>query len=380
MADVISLCSDLVRCKSVTPHDDGVMEVVANFLKAAGFETNIMIFRSPDGKNEVKNLFAKYGSSKEMILGFLGHVDVVPPGDGWESDPFEPIQKNGYLVGRGVCDMKGGVAAFCCAAAEFAKKEFAGTIEFLLTGDEEIGTYEGIQSLLDWCCKTENIPHDCLIGEPSSSAVLGDRIYLGHRGSINVTVKAVGKQGHVAYPDDFKNSLSDVCRFVVHMLNYKWDHNDQRFPKTNLEPTMLFTNNYACNVVPDQTSANMNIRFSADYDSSKLREILLKESENFDVSLEFIESGNAFYCDDDRLKSLMVSSIKDVTGVDATFSAGGGTSDGRFMISHCNTIEFGLIDNVIHQKNERSKVQDLIDLEKIYLLFLESYFLGNKNI
>ncbi|MDR3179613.1 MAG: succinyl-diaminopimelate desuccinylase [Holosporaceae bacterium] len=372
--DVVSLCSRLIKCKSVTPNDDGALDLVADFLAAVGFETNIMFFRSPDGSNVVKNLFASFGTSSKKILGFLGHSDVVPPGDGWDSDPFEPVQRNGYLIGRGICDMKGGIGAFCSAVAQFVQKKFDGSLKILITGDEEIGTPEGIRSLLDWCCKTGNIPQDCLIGEPSSENVLGDRIYLGHRGSINIVVRSTGLQGHVAYPSNFKNSLAPVCRFVTHMLDYQWKYEDKRFPQTHLEPTMLFTNNYASNVVPDQTSANLNIRFSSDYNTSMLREILQNEAKKFDLSLEFIESGNAFFCDDEKLKSAMVSSIQEVTGVATAFSAGGGTSDGRYLVSHCNTIEFGLVDKFIHQKNEKTKIQDLLNLEKIYLRFLEKYF------
>ncbi|MDR2682199.1 MAG: succinyl-diaminopimelate desuccinylase [Holosporaceae bacterium] len=372
--DVISLGSALIKCKSVTPNDDGALNLIVDFLSSIGFETEILLFRSPDGSNVVKNLFASYGSSSEKILGFLGHSDVVPAGDGWDSDPFDAVQQDGYLIGRGICDMKGGIAAFCCAAAQFVQKKFAGSIKILITGDEEIGTYEGIRSLLDWCRKTGNIPHDCLIGEPSSENTLGDRIFLGHRGSLNIMVRSIGKQGHVAYPTNFRNSLSSVCRFVTHMLNYQWKYNDKRFPQTNLEPTMLFTNNYAQNVVPDQTSANINIRFSADYDLATLKKILTDEAHKFDVTLEFIESGNVFYCDDERLKSIMTSSIKEVTGIDTAFSAGGGTSDGRYIIADCRTIEFGLIDRLIHQKNEKTKIQDLLNLEKIYLRFLEKYF------
>jgi succinyl-diaminopimelate desuccinylase len=165
--DVISFCSELIKCKSVTPENDGAIELIAKFLKTAGFETTILTFRSPDGKNEIKNLFAQYGSSQNKILGFLGHSDVVPPGENWESDPFFPLQKDGYLIGRGVSDMKGGVAAFCCAVVQFVREKFDGSVRILITGDEEIGSHEGMQSLLDWCKDRNYHPHDFIIGEPT---------------------------------------------------------------------------------------------------------------------------------------------------------------------------------------------------------------------
>ena len=382
--DVLLLCSDLIRCKSITPADDGVFDYISNYLSKAGFDTKVLTFTSPDGKNRVKNLYARYKGRSSTdtdtngkILGFMGHADVVPAGDAWEVDPFEGVLKDGYLYGRGVCDMKGGIAAFCSAVSEFIRQkshDFDGSIVILITGDEENGTKEGIQSLIEWCKEYGEFPNDCLIGEPSSKEETGDRIYIGHRGSINITAKSVGKQGHVAYQGSYVNSLSNLCKYITKMLKYEWKHEDKRFPKTNIEPTMLFTNNYATNVVPDKSSANLNIRYSSDYHASDLEKICKSEAHEYGISLEFDISGDAYCCDDPNLKSLLSSSIKEVTGLTPEFSCAGGTSDGRYMIKYCNIIEFGLPDANIHQKNERAKVDDILTLSKIYLNFLLKYF------
>jgi succinyl-diaminopimelate desuccinylase len=359
----------------VTPNDDNALEYIAKFLSSAGFETEILIFQSKNGKNTVKNLFARHGNSREKVLGFVGHSDVVPAGDGWDSDPFSPIFRDGFLIGRGAADMKGGIAAFCCAASEFVKHPFGGTIEFFITGDEEIGSFEGIQSLIKWAAENNFIPHDCLIGEPTSNAQLGDRIYLGHRGSLNVTVKSHGKQGHSAYPSNYKNSLANLCKYVAKIGDYPWKHDDKRFPPINAEVTLLFCDNCAVNVVPEWSSANLNIRFGDDYNAEKLEAILRKEAESFGgLSFDFSSSGEAYYCDDARLKSMLSSSIVEVLGVNPSFSAAGGTSDGRYMIRHCSVIEFGLSDSAIHQKNEKIKIEDLKNLEKVYFSFLKKYF------
>lgn len=372
--DVVSLCSDLIKCKSVTPNDDGAIDVIAEYLLSLGFHTEILIFKSVDGKNEIKNLFAKYGASKNRILGFLGHSDVVPAGDGWEVDPFAAIQKDGYLIGRGIADMKGGIAAFCCAVSEFIKQKFDGSIVVLITGDEEVGSYEGVRSLIKWCEENDHIPNDCLIGEPSSRINIGDRVYIGHRGSMNVTAQSIGKQGHIAYPENYVNSLGNICKYIAAMMNYKWKYDDKRFPRTNLEPTLLFTNNYATNVAPDSSSANLNIRYGADYNSEDLKKILLDEAKDYDISLDFVVSGDSYFCDNERLKGILSLAIKDITGIGTEFSCGGGISDGRYMIKYCNIIEFGLQDSTMHQKNEKVKINDLLVLEKIYLSFIEKYF------
>ncbi|MDR2723693.1 MAG: succinyl-diaminopimelate desuccinylase [Holosporaceae bacterium] len=373
--DVVSFCSDLIRCKSVTPEDDGAIDYISKFLSSVGFKTQILTFKSKDGNNIIKNLFAEYGTSDKKSLGFIGHSDVVPAGEHWEEDPFAAVQKDGFLYGRGVADMKGGIAAFCCAAAQFVRHHFDGTIEFFVTGDEEVGSPEGMQSLLKWAIENNRIPNYCLIGEPSSDIQLGDRIYLGHRGSLNVVINSRGQQGHSAYPVNYKNSLINLCRYIVKISDYPWKYKDSRFPETNLEATMLFTSNYAPNIVPDWSSANLNIRFGDNYTIEKLKTIIEQEAEGFDnLSFAFLSSGEAYYCDNEFLKSKLSLAIKEIVGIEPSFSAAGGTSDGRFMVHNCNVIEFGLPDSTIHQKNERVKVEDLENLRMIYLSFLKKYF------
>ena len=375
--DVVDFCSGLVGCKSVTPEDDGAINYIAEFLKKNKFETKVLEFS--EGSRTIKNLFAKFSAGDEKSqrkkLGFLGHSDVVPAGENWITDPFVLTPKNGFLIGRGIADMKGGISAFCCAVSRFVnEKSFSGTIQIFITGDEEVGSYQGIRSVLDWAEKNREFPDDCLIGEPSSEKQLGDRIYAGHRGSLNVTARALGKQGHVAYPQNYDNSLARVCEYIAQMKDYQWKHEDKRFPQTNLEPTLLFTKNHAENVVPEETSANLNIRFGADYSSDDLKKILSEKAEPLNINLDFRVSGEAYCCDDPRLKNLISTAIKKVTGLTAEFSAAGGTSDGRYMIKHCNVIEFGLPDATIHQKNERVKIEDLRNLEEIYFEFLKLYF------
>jgi succinyl-diaminopimelate desuccinylase len=372
---VVSLCSDLIRCRSVTPTDDGAMDCLAGFLSKVGFDTQIITFTSADESNSIKNLFAQFGDSGRKILGFLGHSDVVPAGDNWSVDPFAAVLRDGYLIGRGVADMKGGIAAFCCAAAEFAIRPFDGTIRIFITGDEEIGSPEGAQSLIKFAADNNLIPHHCLIGEPSSNVLLGDRVYLGHRGSLNVRVTSKGKQGHSAYPENYQNSLSNLCRYITKINDYPWRYENKRFPRTNLEVTMLFTDNYAPNVVPELSSANLNIRFGDDYSVETLKLILEGSANGLkDLSFDFFPSGDAYFCDDKTLSPLLAESIRDITCLVPTFSTAGGTSDGRFLFPLCSTIEFGLPDSTIHQKNEKVKIQDLRNLKRIYLSFLQRYF------
>jgi succinyl-diaminopimelate desuccinylase len=188
-------------------------------------------------------------------------------------------------------------------------------------------------------------------------------------------VNSRGKQGHSAYPSNYKNSLINLCRYIVKISDYQWKRDNEKFPPTNLEATMLFTNNYAPNVVPDFSSANLNIRFGDDYTTEKLKVVVQREAEGFSgLSFDFFPSGEAYCCNDDSLKKKLSSSIEEIAGINPHFSTAGGTSDGRFMARYCNVIEFGLLDATIHQKNERVKIEDLKNLEKIYFSFLKKYF------
>lgn len=367
MTDVIDFCSKLVEFNTVTPAKKDVFDFLADFLDKLSFETRIL------KSGDVYNLFAKKNmSDSQKSLGFLAHVDVVPAGENWDFEPFRATQKDGFLIGRGVCDMKSGLAAFCCAL-EKTLENLDGGIEIFVTGDEEIGSYDGVQSLLDWTKRNEKFPQYCLIGEPSSIETTGDRVYLGHRGSINVEVLSHGKQGHVAFPAGFDNSLSKLCNYIAKMKAYKWHDKNSFFPPTNLEPTLLYSKNYAVNVVPDESFANINIRFSDSYTNESLKQILQRENSDH-LELKFHCNGEAYCCQNDTLKNMLSEAIFEATGLHPEFSGAGGTSDGRFMKDYCDVIEFGVPDTTMHQKNEKAKITDIYNLEKTYVAFLEKYF------
>lgn len=366
--DVIEFCSKLIEFETVTPAKKDVFDFLDSFFKQLNFETQILKF------GDVYNFFAKRNMSNSLkSLGFLAHVDVVPAGENWNFDPFKANQEDGFLIGRGVCDMKSGVAAFCCAL-EKCIENLNGGIEIFITGDEEVGSYEGAQSLLKWAKDNESFPQCCLVGEPSSVVTTGDRVYLGHRGSLNTEVVSHGKQGHVAFPAGFDNSLTKLCRYITKMKSYKWQDKNDFFPPTNLEPTLFYNKNYAMNVVPDESSANINIRFSDSYTSKELEQILQNENED-GLELRFNCGGEAYCCQNEQLKSILADAIFEVTGIHPEFSGAGGTSDGRFMRKYCDVIEFGVPDATMHQKNEKVKISDIYNLEKIYIEFLQKYFL-----
>src|SRR5262249_51564331 len=142
---------------------------------------------------------------------FAGHTDVVPAGarEAWSFDPFGAALRDGALCGRGAVDMKGAIAAFVAATQRFLAERgsgFAGSISFLITGDEEGAAVNGTKKVLAWLAQRGETLDACLVGEPTSARVLGDMIKIGRRGSLTGHLTTHGVQGHTAYPHLAENA------------------------------------------------------------------------------------------------------------------------------------------------------------------------------
>lgn len=375
MKKAIDICSDLINIQTVTPGGNEIIKYVSDFLEKLGFTTKHLVFSSKDGTNVIDNLYAEYSAGVGPNLGFLGHLDTVPPGDGWKTDPFKCVHVDGQLYGRGIADMKGGAGCFLAALQE-ALKHIKGSLSIFLTCDEEIGSYEGMQALLDWAVHNNKIPDHCLIGEPSSNVNICDRIYIGHRGSINIQAHASGEQAHSAYvsPQTKNSALEKMCEFVVDIKYYKFKHDDLRFPDNIASATIMHNSNVAVNVIPSSADANFNVRFSADYTSADIVEIFKNLAKKYDISITYKLSGDPYICEDEFLLQIASQSVSDVLGYLPEYSAGGGTSDGRFMIKHCPVIEMGMVDATIHKVDEHVKADDCEKLANVYKKFIELYF------
>ena len=260
----LALTQALIRCPSVTPHEGGALAVLAQVLGEAGFEVHRPVFSAP-GTPDVENLYARYGTGRPHLL-FAGHTDVVPPGDParWRHDPFSAVVDGAELFGRGAVDMKGGVACSVAAALAFLRDRpgFAGSIGFLITGDEEGPAVNGTVKLLAWAHdRGERFDH-CILGEPTSRAALGDMVKIGRRGSLTGHVTVHGRQGHVAYPHLADNPIMGMVRLVAGLKAAPLDEGTPRFDASNLEMTTLDVLNPASNVIPGEARATFNIRFN----------------------------------------------------------------------------------------------------------------------
>lgn len=362
----VALTKELISKQSVTPADDGCQPLIAERLSKLGFDCESL------PKEEVLNLWATRGTHGPTLV-FAGHTDVVPPGprEHWDSDPFVPTERGGFLYGRGAADMKASLAAMVVATESFVANHphHKGRIGYLITADEEGPAIHGTRYVVDTLQRRGESIDWCVVGEPSSTSTLGDIIKNGRRGSINATLTITGKQGHVAYPHLADNPMHKAFAALTALSELSWDSGNDYFDPTQLQFSNIHSGTGATNVIPGELVAVFNLRFSteitADEIQSKCETVL--DATGIDYSLDWQLSGNPFLTEPGDLVDAVRESIMTVTGVSTQLSTGGGTSDGRFIASMgSQIIELGPINASIHQRNEHVLLSDIPKLARIY--------------
>ena len=369
MIDPIELAKRLIFCPSITPASGRVFDELEEALLPLGFDVHrFVVGEAPDGP--VENMVATRGQGSPHF-GFAGHLDVVPPGEGWATDPFTPVIEDGHLIGRGANDMKSAIAAFAAAASRVP--EHRGTLSFLITGDEEGPATFGTPAIIDWLAEHDLAPEMILIGEPTSETALGDTLKIGRRGSVNLWITVPGTQGHVAYPHRADNPVAKLARIVAALDSVVLDEGNDAFPPSNLEFTDIGCPPGATNLIPGAASARLNIRFNNLQRGAELvrmvEEVVEREAPGANVTAKI--SGEAFLTPPGALYDLVVSAIETETGTSPTLSTGGGTSDGRFLIALCPVVDFGLPNASMHKVGERAAIQDIEVLANIYQRVIE---------
>lgn len=362
----VALTKELISKQSVTPADDGCQPLLAERLSKLGFDCESL------PREEVLNLWATRGTHGPTLV-FAGHTDVVPPGprEHWDSDPFVPTERGGFLYGRGAADMKASLAAMVVATESFVANHphHKGRIGYLITADEEGPAIHGTRYVVDTLQRRGESIDWCVVGEPSSTSTLGDIIKNGRRGSINATLTIKGKQGHVAYPHLADNPMHKALAALTALSELSWDSGNDYFDPTQLQFSNIHSGTGATNVIPGELVAVFNLRFSteitADEIQSKCETVL--DATGIDYSLDWQLSGNPFLTEPGDLVDAVRESIMTVTGVSTQLSTGGGTSDGRFIASMgSQIIELGPINASIHQRNEHVLLSDIPKLARIY--------------
>ncbi len=365
MNDAIQLATALIAAPSVTPATGTVFDVLEAALASKGFSVDRFVCgEAPDGP--VENMFAtRAGTSTQAPhFAFAGHLDVVPPGDGWTSDAFAPEIRGDMLYGRGAVDMKGSIAAFVAAIPEAN----AGRISLIITGDEEGPAVYGTVALIDHMKARGLIPDLCLVGEPTSVHKLGDMVKIGRRGSVNMWINVPGMQGHVAYPHLADNPIPKLVRILARIDGIVLDEGTDWFQASNIELTDINVGNHATNVIPNEARARISIRFNDLHSGEALTAMIraIVHDVSTDATLEARISGEAFLTPPGAFSALISSAIESATGFAPELSTTGGTSDARFLSKLCPVVEFGLPNATMHKLDEAAAISDINLLTQIY--------------
>ena len=365
---VADLAEALIACPSVTPATGLVFDCLESQLAPLGFAVHRFIAgEAPDGP--VENLFAvRRGPPGRRHFAFAGHLDVVPPGDGWSSAPFLPERRGApggeLLYGRGAVDMKGAIAAMIAAAAAIPAD--AGTISFIITGDEEGPAQFGTISLIEHMQAAGEQPDCCLVGEPTSVHRLGDMAKIGRRGSANFWLEVAGREGHVAYPHLADNPIPKLVAMLAELDALTLDTGSDWFQPSNLEITDLTVGNHATNVIPARAAARISIRFNDLHSAIDLVARIRDIAYRYGGTARHVVYGEAFLTKPGEFSALLVEAIRAETGIEPELSTTGGTSDARFLKNVCPVIEFGLTNATMHKRDEAVAVADLETLALIY--------------
>jgi succinyl-diaminopimelate desuccinylase len=366
MSTTLELTADLIRRPSVSPEDAGCLDLIGARLEQAGFRLERLKY------GPVENLWARHGSGSP-VLCFAGHTDVVPTGprEEWQSDPFEPVIKDGLLFGRGAADMKSGLAAMVTAFERFVSRhpDHKGTLAVLYTSDEEGPSVEGTRKVVETLIARKEKIDWCIVGEPTSGDVLGDTLKIGRRGSLSGKLTVHGIQGHVGYPHLADNPVHALAPALAELTSRTWDKGNEFFQPTTFQISNINSGTGAPNVIPGELKARFNIRFSTEQSVDQLQKTIVEilDRHKVNYTLEWFVSGLPFLTKPGVLSDAVQKAVKDVSGRTPELSTTGGTSDGRFIATMgAQVVELGVINASIHKVNECVKIADIEPLSKMY--------------
>ncbi len=367
----LELAIDLISKPSITPEDAGCQPLLINRLESIGFDIEYMRFK------EVENFWARRGDTSPLFV-FAGHTDVVPTGplQQWQSDPFQPQIRDGYLYGRGAADMKGSLAAMITACEDFVAEYpgHGGSIGFLITSDEEGPAMHGTRQVMEQLGAQGTRIDWCLVGEPSSREILGDVIKNGRRGSLNGHLTILGIQGHIAYPHLARNPLHQSIPVLAELVATQWDNGNEYFPPTTFQISNIHAGTGADNVIPGSLEIKFNFRYSTEVTSPLLQERVesILKGHGLEYTLTWKHSGSPFLTEPAILVDAVQSAVQQITGRKPQLSTDGGTSDGRFIApTGTQVVELGPVNSTIHKINECVSAKDLDTLSLIYRRALE---------
>lgn len=379
------LLKELLQFESVTPHDKGALAFISNLLSENNFASYIQDF----GPQNISNLYSVYSSETNLEafnICFAGHIDVVPPGEGWDTPPFLASYKDDKIYGRGAVDMKGALACMLAAAINLINtyrsngkiNKIKKNISFLITSDEEGDAEYGTIKILEWMKDNGHNIDFAIIGEPTCEEQIGDIIKIGRRGSMHCSLKVFGKQGHVAYPHLAKNPNSIIIKILHDIIELDLQDGDDMFQPSHLEIISIDTNNKISNVIPQESTAKFNIRFNINSTVQKIEDTIHKiiQPHTSGYKLSIKVTAEPFLSKSHVMQNIFSNAVKNITSVTPKYSTSGGTSDARFIKNYCPIVEFGLLSSMAHKIDEYVKISDLQTLYDVYYRALEDLLLS----
>ena len=363
----IELFKKLLQFKSITPDDDGAFDFITQYLSN---QWNCIELDFEDVKNRF--YYKKFNNSKQHLC-FAGHIDVVPAGEGWDTNPFDPIQKDGIITARGAQDMKSGVAAFLYACKNFT--QFDGMLSILLTSDEEGDAINGTVRVLEYLQKQNMLPDFAVVAEPTCEEIFGDAIKVGRRGSINGYLTLQGKQGHAAYPQKAINPIEQISTILPQISGKNLDDGDQYFAPSKLVITDIRSGMQVTNVTPDKLELMFNVRNSTKTSQKDIQILINKLFKDLDYSFKMTQGSYPFMTNQDSkiVRNITKSIVKNLN-IQPQYSTAGGTSDARFFGQYkIDTVEFGVINDTIHSINERTTIDEVEKLTEIFIDLIQEF-------
>jgi len=371
MSTTLDLTAELLRRPSVSPEDQGCLDIIGARLTALGFRNERLNYPPVD------NLWARRGSGSP-VLCFAGHTDVVPTGprEAWHTDPFEPVIRDGILYGRGSADMKSGLAAMVTATERFLARHpgHRGTLAFLLTSDEEGAAVDGTRRVMQVLESRGEKIDWCVVGEPTSHEMLGDTIKIGRRGSLSGRLTVHGVQGHIAYPHLADNPVHAFAPALAELVARHWDAGNAYFQPTSFQVANIAAGTGAPNVIPGELKVRFNLRFSTEQTVERLQQTVLEllDRHRVNYTLEWHVSGLPFFTRPGLLTEVVSTAVRHIAGHVPEFSTTGGTSDGRFIApTGTEVVELGVANATIHKVNECVRIEDVDRLSLMYEQVME---------
>ena len=358
----LNIAAALIGRQSVTPDDGGCQDYLESIVAPLGFTR-----RRVDAGGVTNSIYQRPGD-RPGVLAFSGHTDVVPPGPpgAWRIPPFDGRIENHVLHGRGAQDMKSAIACWI-AAVESLLEEGAPlpAVQMLITSDEEGESVDGTIRIVERLRSEDALPHAAVIGEPSSSARVGDVIRRGRRGIVLVDIEFPGKQGHSAYAHEAENAIHNAAPALGRIANIDWGEPADGFPPTSCQITNIRGGTGASNVIPGSCTAVVDIRYNPANNFDDIQRRIGDACAG--ASIRYRHQGAVFFTEDGPWLDLVQASIRRVTGQRVRCDTGGGTSDGRFLAAAgIPVVELGLTNDTIHQVNERVAADELDTLTRIY--------------